>query len=164
MGRIALAAVSLLIALPLGAQYPGQVTKTGQDAPELRSIAVLEWTGEAGSPKTSRLMPVAVLDDGQLQDGGIYLARPEPMALAGEVEYELEQNGKPVGLFEIKNAGQEQGSWVGYGSWKPLARPKQPKPSMDEVARSRIEDEESDQPILHRKHHADDSPAICSCT
>jgi hypothetical protein len=158
MGRTALAAASLLIALPLGAQYPGQVTRTSKDAPELRAIAVLEWTGEAGNPKASRLVPVAVLDGGQLQDGGIYLARPEPMALAGEVEYELEQNGKPVGLFEIKNAGQEQGSWVGYGAWKPLAMPK-PKPSMDEVARSRIEDEENDQPILHRKHHADESPA-----
>jgi hypothetical protein len=157
MGRTALAAVSLMIALPLGAQYPGQVTRTSKDAPELRSIAVLEWTGEAGNPKASRLVPVAVLDDGQLQDGGIYLARPEPLALAGEVEYELEQNGKPVGLFEIKNAGQEQGSWVGYGAWKPLARPK-PKPSLDEGSR-RIEDEESDQPILHRKHHADESPA-----
>ncbi|MGP8226859.1 MAG: hypothetical protein ACLQGT_11995 [Terracidiphilus sp.] len=158
MMRTALAAVSLLIALPLGAQYPGQVTRTSKDAPELRSIAVLEWTGEAGNPKTSRLVPVAVLDDGQLQDGGIYLARPEPLALAGEVEYELEQNGKPVGLFDIKNAGQEQGSWVGYGAWKPLVRPK-PKQSMDEWSRSRVEDEESDQPILHRKHHADESPA-----
>ena len=158
MRRTALAAVSLQIALPLWAQYPGQVTRTSKQAPELRSIAVLEWTGEAGNPKTSRLVPVAVLDGGQLQDGGIYLARPEPLALAGEVEYELEQNGKPVGLFEIKNAGREQGLWVGYGAWKPLARPK-PKPLMDEVARNRIEDEESDQPILHRKHHANESPA-----
>jgi hypothetical protein len=156
-GRHALAAASLLIALPLGAQYPGQVTKTTRDAPELRSIAVLEWTGEAGNPKTSRLVPVAVLDGGQLQDGGIYLARPEPLALAGEVEYELQQNGKPVGLFDMKNAGQEQGSWVGYGAWKPLVKPK-PKPSMDAKSRIRIEDEESDQPILHRKHHADESP------
>ena len=156
--QTALAAMSLLVALPLWAQYPGQVTKANKDEPELRSIAVLEWTGEAGNPKVSRLVPVAVLDGGQLQDGGIYLARPEPLALAGVVEYELQQNGKPVGLFETKNAGQEQGSWVGYGAWKPLVKPK-PKPSMDEMARSRIEDEESDQPILHRKHHADESPA-----
>ena len=153
-----LAATVLLPALPAWSQYPGQVAKSSKETPELRSIAVLEWTGDAGKAKASRLVPVAVLDGGQLQDGGIYLARPEPLALAGEVEYELEQNGKPVGLFEIKNAGREQGSWVGYGAWKPLARPK-PKPSMDEVARNRIEDEESDQPILHRKHHADESPA-----
>jgi hypothetical protein len=155
-----LALACSLVALPLCAQYPGQVAKTGKDAPELRSIAVLEWTGEVGNPKSSRLVPVAVLDQGQLQDGAIYLARPQPLALAGEVEYELEQNGLPVGLFDIKNAGQEQGAWVGYGAWKPLAKPK-PKPSAEELARIKIEDgeAESDQPILHRKHHADEDTA-----
>jgi hypothetical protein len=161
MRQTILLAGALLCALPLWSQYPGQVTKNSKDAPELRAIAVLEWTGDAGKPKASRLVPVAVLDQGrilagQLQDGGIYMARPEPLALAGEVEYELQQNGMPVGLFDIKNSGQEQGSWVGYGAWKPLPTPK-PKPSMDEVARNRPGDEDSDRPILHRKHQSDDS-------
>ncbi len=151
---------SLLSALPLWSQYPGQVAKSSQGSPELRAIAVLEWTGEAGSPKACRLVPVAVLDGtrlegDQLQDGGIYLARPQPLALAGEVEYELQQNGKPIGLFDIKNSGQEQGSWVGYGAWKQPAAP-QPKPSMQELARLTVNDEDSDQPVLHRKHHADE--------
>ena len=153
-----LAGAGLLSALPAWSQYPGQVTKSGKDTPELRSIAVLEWTGEAGKPKASRLVPVAVLDGGQLQDGGIYLARPEPLALTGEVEYELEQNGKPTGLFDIKNTGQEQGSWVGYGAWKPLPAAR-PKPSQQDLARTRIDDDaQSDVPVLHRKHHADDAP------
>jgi hypothetical protein len=131
----------------------------------LRSIAVLEWTGEPGNPKTSRLVPVAVFDGSriegdQLQDGGIYMARPQPLALSGEVEYELQQNGHPLGLFDIKNAGQEQGSWVGYGSWKPLPTPKS-KPSMAEVARSlrETDDEYSDRPVLHRKHPASEAPS-----
>jgi hypothetical protein len=165
ISRTTLAILLLLSALPLIAQYPGQVTKTSHDAPVLRSIAVLEWTGEPGHPKTSRLVPVAVFDGSriegdQLQDGGIYMARPQPLALSGEVEYELQQNGHPLGLFDIKNAGKEQGSWVGYGSWKPLPAPK-PKPSMAEVARSLRErdDEESDQPILHRKHPASETPS-----
>jgi hypothetical protein len=141
-------------------QYPGQVTRTNKDVPDLRAIAVLEWTGEAGKPKASRLVPVAVLDQSriltdQLQDGGIYLARPQPLALTGEVEYELQQNGMPLALYDIKNSGQEQGSWVGYGAWKPLPAPK-PKPSMDEVARSKIDVEDSDRPTLHRKHRGDD--------
>ena len=153
--RAWLAGVGMLAELPLWCQYPGQVTKTGKDAPELRAVAVLEWTGEAGHPKASRLAPVCVYDGGQLHDGGVYLARPQPLALAGEVEYELQQNGQPVGLFEIKKTGQEQGAWVGYGAWKPLPRPK-PKPSMNEVARNRIEDEYNDRPVLHRKHHADE--------
>jgi len=154
-----LAAMGLLAALPACSQYPGQVTKSAKDSPEVRAIAVLEWTGEPGKPQKSRLVPVAVLDGGQLQDGAIYLARPQPLALSGEVEYELQQNGKPVGLYDIKNAGQEQGSWVGYGTWKgmPLARP---KPSAKELARTAFDDDaQSDVPVLHRKHHADDPPA-----
>ncbi len=151
--------LTIAAALPAFAQYPGQVTKTGKEAPELRSIAVLEWTGDAGKPKTSRLVPVAVLDGGKLQDGGIYLARPQPLALSGEVEYELQQDGKPIGLFDIKNAGQEQGSWVGYGSWKPIPAVR-PRPSAQVLARTRIDDDaQSDQPVLHRKHHAGEQPA-----
>jgi hypothetical protein len=155
-------AALLLAALPASSQYPGQVSKNPKTAPELRAISVLEWTGEPGKPKNSRLVPVAVLDGGELQDGAIYLARPEPLALAGEVEYELQQNGKPIGLYDIKNAGQEQGSWVGYGTWKamPVARP---KPSMQELARTLIDDDaQSDKPVLHRKHHADDPPSKSS--
>jgi len=158
-GKGGILLLTIAAALPVFAQYPGQVTKTSKDTPELRSIAVLEWTGEAGKPKTSRLVPVAVLDGGQLQDGGIYLARPQPLALAGEVEYELEQDGRPIGLFDIKNSGQEQGSWVGYGTWKPMPVAR-PKPSARDLARTQIDDDvQSDQPVLHRKHHAGDSPA-----
>ena len=154
--KAVLSLIGLLAVLPACAQYPGQVTKSAKDTPELRAIAVLEWTGEAGKPNRSRLVPVAVLDGGQLQDGGIYMARPEPLSLAGEVEYELEQDGKPIGLFDIRNAGQEQGSWVGYGTWKqmPIARP---RPSPRDLARTRIDDDaQSDEPVLHRKRHADD--------
>jgi hypothetical protein len=156
-----LAALVFIAALPGLAQYPGQVTKKSKDSPELRSIAVLEWTGVAGKPNSSRLVPVAVLDGGELQDGSIYLARPEPMAVAGEVEYELQQDGKPLGLYDIRSAGQEQGSWVGYGAWKPMPMAK-PKPSMAEVARSKPDYEEDDKPVLHRKKHADDAPGTAS--
>ena len=102
------------------AQYPGQIEKKSKDAPTLRAIAVLEWTGDLGKPKNSRLVPVTVYDGQALQDAGIYLARPHPLALASEVEYELQKNGSPIGLFDIKNAAQELGQWVGYGSWKPM--------------------------------------------
>jgi hypothetical protein len=137
------------------------VSKTDKGTPELRSIAVLEWTGDAGKPKASRLVPVAVLDGGELQDGGIYLARPEPMALIPEVEYELEQNGQPLGLFDVSTAGRQQGSWVGFGKWKPMPSAK-PRPSAAELAKVHLADEDdtqSDEPVLHRKHHADDAPS-----
>jgi hypothetical protein len=139
-----------MAAVAISGQYPGQVTKKPKDnTPVLRAIAVLEWTGDEGKPKASRLVPVTVYDGEALQDGNLYLARPQPMALAREVEYQLEKNGKPIGLYDIKNAGQEQGLWVGYGSWKPMpsATPKPAKPVLDEAA-----DEDSDRPVLHRKH------------
>lgn len=153
-GPTSLAAVLLLAASAAGAQYPGQVTKQSKDTPDLRAIAVLEWTGDEAKPKTSRLVPITVYDGQALQDGNVYLARPQPLALAGEVEYELEKNGQPIGLYDIKNAGQEEGLWVGYGSWKPLpsAKPAPPKPIVDEGF-----DPNDDKPVLHRRHPSDSS-------
>ena len=150
------ACVALLCALPATAQYSGQVSKNDKDHPELRSIAVLEWTGDPGKPKASRLVPVTVLDGGELQDGGIYLARPQPLALAGEVEYELQENGRQVGLFDIENTGQEQGSWVGYGAWKPMPKAKAAAPPRLDKDEN---DAQSDEPVLHRKRHPGDAPA-----
>jgi hypothetical protein len=142
------------IALPLAAQYPGQITDPeAKKVPILRAVAVLEWTGDPGKPKKARLVPLTVFDGDQLQDGGIYLARPQPLALAGEVEYELRKTGKNIGLFDVENAAQEEGMWVGYGTWKPMPAPKHEAPK----APAPVDDEESDRPVLHRKHHAGDS-------
>ncbi|MGA9584597.1 MAG: hypothetical protein WBQ95_04670 [Terracidiphilus sp.] len=151
--QTSLAAAMLLAATAACAQYPGQVTKKSKDTPDLRAIGVLEWTGDEGKPKTSRLVPITVYDGQALQDGNVYLARPEPLALAAEVEYELEQNGMPIGLYDIKHAGQEQGLWVGYGAWKPLPSAKATtarKPVVDEGF-----DPNDDKPVLHRKHGSD---------
>ena len=148
-----IAMAGALIAGAASAQYPGQVEKKGKDTPTLRAIAVLEWTGDEGKPKTSRLVPVTIFDGQALQDASVYLARPFPLALAGEVEYELEDNGKPIGLYDVKTAGQEQGMWVGHGAWKelPSAKPaEKPKPIVDTGF-----DENDDKPVLHRNHKAD---------
>jgi hypothetical protein len=146
-------AVGLLVAMSASAQYPGQITKKDKDTPELRAVAVLEWTGDLSKPKTSRLVPITVFDGEQLQDGGVYMARPAPLAVDAGVEYMLQKNGAHLGLFDVRNAGQEQGSWVGFGTWKPIpvAKPK-PAPVMDKV-----DAEENDKPTLHRKHSGDTS-------
>lgn len=158
---VAAAALALPAAMPLAAQYVGKV-EDDKAKPVLRAVAVLEWTGDAEKPKASRLVPISILDGGQLQDAGVYLARPEPMALFPEVEYELEKNGKPVGLFDVDSSGQQLGSWVGLGVWKPLPSAK-PKPSAAELAKARIGDDLDEpgngEPVLHRKHHADDAPS-----
>ncbi len=86
--RLAPVVASLLVPAAVWAQYSGQVTKKTKDTlPDLRAIAVLEWTGDLIKPKTARIVPVAIYDGEKLQDAGIYLARPQPLALTGEVEY-----------------------------------------------------------------------------
>jgi len=154
--RTVLAAVGLLAAVPAWAQYPGQVKKSDKEAPELRAVAVLEWTGDEGKPKASRIVPITVFDGLALQDGGVYLARPEPMAVDPGVEYVLQQDGHGIGLYDIDNAGQEAGSWVGLGTWKPMPTiaPKRPAPVL---AQNGMDDEGSDHPTLHRKHPSGDS-------
>ena len=145
---------ALSAGLPLCAQYPGQIANPDKNTPELRAVAVLEWTGDQNRPKTSRLVPVCVYDGKDLQDASVYMARPEPLALEGEVEYQLLENGKPSGLFVVENSGREQGSWVGFGKWKPLPKP---KPAPVQVAKIDEGDAQSDTPVLHRKHHDENS-------
>lgn len=153
--RFASLAALALAAAPLMAQYVGQVKEKSKDTPELRAVAVLEWTGDVGKPKMCRLVPVAIYDGEQLQDAGIYMARPQPLALDAQVEYQLKADGKTIGLFDIKNAGQEQGSWVGFGDWKGLPAP---KPAMKPAKIDEDQDwSADDKPVLHRKHKTDDS-------
>jgi hypothetical protein len=149
------AATAALCATPAGAQYVGQVSK-GDNAPEIRSVAVLEWIGDQQHPTRSRIIPITVFDGHDLQDGGIYLARPQPVALDSEVEYQLKEDGKSTGLFVVYGASQENGSWVGYGRLQPLPKPKPPKPL--NAHDWKVEDDvASDEPVLHRKHPASDS-------
>ncbi len=148
-----LACCALLAAAPAIAQYPGQIKQNQQDQ-TMRAVAVLEWTGDEAHPKASRLVPVALYDGQDLQDAGIYMARPAPLALSSEVEYELKENGKTTGLFVVNSAGQEQGSWIGFGAWKPLSKPKVSAP-VAKLDKDEWGNDNDDKPVLHRKQHND---------
>ena len=142
--------------MPLAAQYPGQVANPDKNTQNLRAVGVFEWTGDdEAKPKTSRLVPVSIYDGQELQDAGSYLARPAPIALYSEVEYQLFKDGAPIGLFDIEKAGQQQGSWIAFGKFKPMPKP---KPAA-QVAKVDPDDAQSDEPVLHRKHHGADSGA-----
>jgi len=154
MGSTSLAVLTMLSALSAAAQYPGQIKPQDQQNQVMRAIAVLEWTGDQDHPKNSRLVPVVLYDGEQLQDAGIYMARPAPLALSSEVEYELKYNGKTTGLFVVDGAGQEQGSWIGFGAWKPLPRPKPPAPvARIDSNKDAWGNDNDDKPVLHRKQH-----------
>ena len=172
-GRRVLARWTAVLGLLAGsaavAQYPGHVTKPDKPAPVLRAVSVLEWTGEAGKPSASRLVPVTVYDGEQLNDGNIYLTEPEPMALANGVEYELQEQGKPVGYFDVFGAGEHDGSWRGFGTWKPLTA------KAERVAKAAVNTSslyaggagaDDEHPVLKRKHpkdtDGDSGPAVKS--
>ncbi len=72
---------------------PGRLENTKKAAATVRAIAVLEWTGEIGKPKASRIIPISVFDGEQYQPGGLYLAKPEPLALQPGTEYVLQDAG-----------------------------------------------------------------------
>jgi hypothetical protein len=107
-------------------QYPGHIDTRKKAAVSPRAIAVVEWTGSQGKPSASRIIPISVFDGEMYQPGGLYLARPEPLALESGTEYILQDAGIPQGLFDVNTAQDVQGYWFGYGSWRPMPPP--PKP------------------------------------
>jgi hypothetical protein len=122
-------ALLLALAVPASGQYPGRLDANKKAAPSVRAVAVLEWTGESGKPSASRIIPISVFDGEQYQPGGLYLAKPEPLALEPGTEYVLEDAGIARGLFDINTAHDVDGYWFGYGAWKPMAAPpKRAKP------------------------------------
>ncbi len=113
---------------PALAQYPGHTQKTDEKKPAPpRATSVLEWIGDPGKPKASRIVPVAVFVDGRYQDGGLYLARPAPLAVQGDTAYEIQKAGVPEGFYDLTGGENIGGSWFGFGSWRPLSAPKPPK-------------------------------------
>ncbi|MFP5276203.1 MAG: hypothetical protein ACLGPM_03730 [Acidobacteriota bacterium] len=153
-------ALCCLAALPAVAQYPGQISTKPKNVPPLRAVAVIEWTGTLKKPTASRVIPISVWDGTTLQDAGIYLARPAPLALQSETEYVLQKDGRDDGLFDVSEAANQGGTWIGFGEWKPL--PTGPSPA--ELARERANREfaaedagDEDEPVLHRKYHPGDA-------
>jgi hypothetical protein len=140
-------AILLALAAPAYAQYPGHVENAKKKAPSVRAIAVLEWTGDMGKPNASRIIPISVFDGEQYQPGGLYLAKPEPLALEPGTEYVLQDAGIARGLFDINTAQDVDGYWFGYGSWKPMAPPpKKAKPKQGRNMPQVVTDAGNDRP------------------
>lgn len=122
-----------------GAGAVAQTHKVAKPETVVRAVGVYEWTGDIAKPTASRLIPVTLFIDGQLQDAGVYLARPVPLALLSGNFYELQQAGVAKGGLELAYAKHLQltetatgataydDGWFGYGSYKaPAAAKKAP--------------------------------------
>ncbi len=151
-----------------GAQYTTHVEKA-PDKPTLRSVAVLEWTGDLAKPSSSRLIPIAVWDGERYQPGGLYLAQPAPLALLSGTQYELEKGGEPAGLFNVRGAATlGEGAWVGVGRYQPVPPPAPPpklkvSKKLPAPTPTTASSDAGDRPSLHRKTD-DSAPASTSGT
>jgi hypothetical protein len=128
--RAILAAAALASPLALA-----QMHKVAKPEQVVRAVGVYEWTGDFAKPTASRLIPVSLFIEGQLQDAGVYIARPVPFALLSGNVYELQEAGIDKGMLDLAYARHLQAvdasgdsayddGWFGYGSVKPLAAPR----------------------------------------
>jgi hypothetical protein len=145
----------------LRAQYPGHIDtqKKPSATSTLRSVAVLEWTGDRNHPSATRLVPISLFDGVNLQDGGLYLARPVPLALDSGTEYEVEGSGLPQGWFDIDGAREIGEDWFGFGNWKPYVPPPPKKlhPSRNPPTVVRDKSGDDDKPHFVRRDQSSGS-------
>src|SRR6185437_11257341 len=94
----------------------------------VRAVGVYEWTGDLAKPAASRLIPVSLYINGNLEDAGVYMSQPVPFSLLSGNVYELQRSGVPDGQLELSYArrvqtadGDYDNGWTGYGSYKALA-------------------------------------------
>ncbi len=94
-----------------------------------------------------------------LQDGGLYLARPVPLALDSGTEYEVEGSGLPQGWFDIAGAREIGNDWFGFGDWKPYLPPPPKKlhPSRNPPTVVRDKSGDEDKPHFVRRDQSTSS-------
>ncbi len=83
-----------------------------------RAVAVLQMSAKG---KTS-LLPIAILINGKFWDATAYKADPVPMALESGTVYEVERDGRSLGLFTVNsalhsNAPNAVTPWLGTGAY-----------------------------------------------
>lgn len=113
------------LAAPLMARAQMHVVKKAETV--VRAVGVFEWTGDESKPTASRLVPVSVFIGGQLEDAGIYMARPVPFALSSGTIFEVQRSGVAEGTVELAYQRHLEGNsivqfddgWMGYGLFKP---------------------------------------------
>ncbi len=130
-----------------------QTHKVAKPETVVRAVSVYEWTGDLAKPAASRVIPITLFIDRHLEDAGLYLARPVPLALQSGNIYELEQAGVPKGTVELVYARHLQAAtaaeayddgWFGYGSFKSLPIPKKPIARKPSTQLAKVESSGSD--------------------
>jgi hypothetical protein len=118
--RKVLVAVTLLIGICSSSSWlcaQGTIAQYGRKAvskgPRALGLIYLTPKGKA------RIVPVAIMVDGQFFDAGVYKGRPVPMALDFGVVYEGFRAGVSQGLFTVTQPGELNHEWIAEGTWLP---------------------------------------------
>jgi hypothetical protein len=106
-----------------------------------RAVAVLE-TDASGA---QRLIPITLFYERHYYDAALYRATPVPLTLVPQTVYEVQQAGKPVGLFTVLTARQSDGQWVASGKYEAATE------SGVRKKRSGQPPEDPARPVLHRR-------------
>lgn len=176
MRRILLLTATAALGLSIAGGLPalGQMHKIAKPEEVVRAVGVYEWTGDRTKPTASRLIPVTLFIDGELQDAGVYLARPVPLAIDSGTIYEVDKAGVAEGTLDVKYATHLQTAdaaanyddgWFGYGTFAPPPPPKKITALKESKTPSKIDsskaDQESDRPTFVRRHasSSSDSPS-----
>ena len=174
MRRILLNAMAALSGLGLaGAPLTfAQMHKVAKPEDVVRAVGVYEWLGDEAKPTASRLIPVTLFVDGELQDAGVYLARPIPLAIDSGTVYDIDKAGVTEGTLDVKYATHLQAAdaaayyddgWFGYGTFSPPPKPKKAVALKESKAPAQIvsskADTESDRPTFVRRQTSS-TPAV----
>jgi len=144
---------SMALVLVCAAAFAG-ATAQRRKVHQLRATAVLEITTDSGGIVSTRVIPVAILDEGRFHDASIYKATPRPMALDIGIVYEGQTAGTPAGYATILSSANTNG-WTALGKWQPMDAVKKPQ-ATPPVAAS------DERPTLHHGDAA--APASASST
>lgn len=108
-------AVKVILLLVLAVAAVWAQKKQARRGPRATALVVMSPDGKSAA----RLIPICIRDNDQFWDASIYQATPRPMALEPGTVYEVERTGNPIGFFTLNQAVQENGTWIGLGTWQP---------------------------------------------
>ena len=167
MGRILLFAATAASGFGIAGAVVAcaQMHKVAKPEEVVRAVGVYEWTGDRLKPTASRLIPVTLFVNGELQDAGVYLARPVPLAIDSGTVYEIDKAGVAEGTLDVKYASHLQApdaaatyddGWFGYGTFAPPPPPKKVAALKESKTPVKLEsskpDQESDRPTFVRRN------------
>jgi hypothetical protein len=103
-----------MISSLLASVMEGQFVPAAKKEKEPRALGLIEILPK-GKP---RLIPIAILIDGEFYDASAYKAAPVPMALYSDTVYEGLKSGVSQGIFTVKDALHGNNTWIAEGSWR----------------------------------------------